>query len=102
MEDWEKEIRSEGCVCCGVKPVELHHLHTRKAHGGHAHIPENVLPVCRRHHREFHDRGISRVVADYGLADRLIKMGFEYLDYSSQWFLPKITRKYGTRYYESI
>lgn len=57
------EIRKQPCCVCGKRPSEPSHIRTRGA-GGHDE-PDNVVPKCRRHHREWHDMGATKFIARY-------------------------------------
>lgn len=45
------------CHICGTLPVEVHHWKTRGAGGGDE--LANLVSLCPKHHREFHDKGIG-------------------------------------------
>ena len=59
--DW---IRGQPCLVpkCGL-PGEPCHVRTKRNHGD----PENVVPLCRWHHREQHERGVKDFSYRYGL-----------------------------------
>lgn len=47
------------CVVCGDLNIELHHVRS-KGSGG----PDeswNLMPLCRTHHREIHDRTLKQM-----------------------------------------
>lgn len=94
MEEWEKWLRSEPCHICGLRPVEIHHVMTRKRWGQHAHFMDNCFPVCRTHHREWHDTGVSTFIANHMLSNEMIKRGFEYNEISRSWYHPKLTKNF--------
>lgn len=48
------------CLCCGDRPVDPHHVTTRKNGGGD--VAVNIMPLCREHHREIHAIGIASMV----------------------------------------
>ena len=56
-EDYLQHLRESGCCICGEPGPDPHHIQTRgtgiKAHDFLA------IPLCRKHHREFHDKGAS-------------------------------------------
>ena len=47
-------MQAQPCLVCGAVPSEAHHVKTRAAGGG----PDDVVPLCTAHHREFHDIGV--------------------------------------------
>lgn len=53
------------CVVCGKRGVDLHHIKTRKAGGTDCSF--NMIPLCRKHHRECHDIGMKIFSARYQL-----------------------------------
>ncbi len=48
-----KHLRQQSCAVCGVLEVEPHHAKTRGAGGSDL----DAVPLCRHHHREFHQIG---------------------------------------------
>lgn len=46
-------IRQLNCLVCGWLPSEPHHVKSRGAGGDSTHL----VPLCTRHHREFHTIG---------------------------------------------
>lgn len=49
-----------GCI---ERPSDPHHVTTVKAGGGDT--ATNVMPLCRRHHTEYHQIGPGRMCAKY-------------------------------------
>ena len=54
------------CHICGTFPVEVHHWKSRGSGGGDG--LENLVSLCPRHHREFHDKGVLTFWKKYGTA----------------------------------
>lgn len=70
-----KEIRSNPCLVCGQQ-AETAHIKSRGAGGSD--IPENLLPLCRRHHSEQHQIGFVRFSRKYSrVAWKLLELGWE-------------------------
>ena len=57
-------VRKQRCCACGAWPSDPHHVTTKGAGGGDT--GDNVMPLCRRHHTEWHQRGPSLVCSKYG------------------------------------
>ena len=57
------EIRSKGCIVCGKSPNDVHHIKSRGS-GGHDYA-ENLAPVCRMHHIEWHQLGNKKMAEKY-------------------------------------
>lgn len=69
------------CVVCHSLGVDLHHLKTRKAGGGDE--PENIMPLCRKHHTEVHTVGLLKFadMVGYGSVRKwLVKNGWEIIE----------------------
>jgi len=56
------QIAAMPCVECG-RMAEPHHITSRGAGGGD--IIENLIPLCRFHHSEWHQIGSCRMVDKY-------------------------------------
>lgn len=56
-------FRTFPCLACGTQPSEAHHITTRGAGGGD--VPENLMPLCTYHHREWHDQGPGYMINGY-------------------------------------
>jgi len=75
-------LRARPCIVCGAGPVELHHTRngglSRKADAA------TLVPLCARHHREYHDTGIvrARVWMPFILSH-------EWITYTKHWFRKK-------------
>lgn len=57
------EVTRQPCLACGRTPSDPHHVTTRKAGGEDT--PENVMPLCRAHHTEWHASGPGRMTEKY-------------------------------------
>ena len=56
------------CTACGLEGdgyVCYHHLHTQKAHSEQSVESWNLIPVCLKHHNEFHNRGAIHMSEKY-------------------------------------
>lgn len=56
-------VRTLPCMACGITPSQAHHVTTVGAGGGD--IPENLMPLCAKHHSEWHTAGPSVMVKKY-------------------------------------
>lgn len=56
-------VRSLPCMACGTKPSDAHHITTRGAGGDD--VPENLMPLCSHHHREWHQMGPNFMIKTY-------------------------------------
>ena len=68
-------VRGLPCLVCRARPVDPAHVRSRGA-GGHAWIGDpdnpatargNLVPLCRKHHREQHDTGLRSFETKHGL-----------------------------------
>lgn len=66
-------------MVCFEKPVDVHHMKTTKS-GGSDNL-DNLMPLCRKHHVEFHTMGIRTWWGKYGDGLQEIRMS---------WGLPSI------------
>ena len=58
-----ERVRNTPCIQCGQWPSDPHHITTRKAGGGdHG---DNVMPLCRKHHVEWHFIGVLTMTNKY-------------------------------------
>lgn len=58
-ENLVNEVREQPCVACKKPPrSEAHHITTRGAGGGDT--GENLMPLCKNCHYEWHYSGISK------------------------------------------
>jgi 5-methylcytosine-specific restriction endonuclease McrA len=58
----------EPCVVCGLSGegmVTAHHIYTRKAYSMFAEYTWNKIPVCQKHHNEFHNYGNQDMARRY-------------------------------------
>jgi len=53
--DLLESIKQMCCLCCGTPGVDAHHV-TSIGAGGHD-TPENLQPLCRKHHAQYHAKG---------------------------------------------
>ena len=56
-------IREMPCLICSKSPVDAHHMTSRGAGGGDT--KDNLVPLCRKHHQEYHQIGISKFAWKY-------------------------------------
>lgn len=53
------QYRGKPCEVCGSRYQTVgHHLLHRSTHPHHILTPENIMVVCRKHHREIHEGGV--------------------------------------------
>lgn len=57
------EIKEEPCLICSKTPVDAHHLTSVGAGGDDT--EDNLAPLCRKHHSEFHQYGLSKFCWKY-------------------------------------
>ena len=57
-----RTVASRSCLVCGRSPCDPHHHPVRVSHGGKDSL-DNMVPLCREHHRAFHD-GEHQIIAD--------------------------------------
>jgi hypothetical protein len=60
-DDYQAFVRRLGCLICG-QPAEPHHVLNRRGYGD----ARNLVPLCRLHHREGHDKGWRTWERRYG------------------------------------
>lgn len=51
------------CLICHKPNPDPHHVTSRGAGGGDE--PENIMPLCREHHAEFHKAGVLTFIKRY-------------------------------------
>lgn len=70
------EVRAKPCCICGRWPSDPSHVKSRGSGGPDT--PWNVVPMCREHHREWHQIGPSKFLRKYPPFEFLLKyMGWE-------------------------
>lgn len=82
-------ISKDPCICCGhdlENEVCYHHLYSRKAYPEHSEKPWNMIPVCLKHHNEFHDKNIPFMAVKYKNVMNWIV--------EREWYFCKITNKW--------
>ena len=68
---------------------EAHHLKTRGAFGHD--VPHNVISVCRRHHIEIHQIGITATAEKYPVFKSWLKeAGWLFDSYNKKWSHPNL------------
>ncbi len=79
-----ERVRERPCIICGVDgPSDPSHIRSRGAGG--ADFEFNVVPMCRDHHREWHDKGWYDFLGKYiGFADWLLDNGWDIDVYNRQ------------------
>lgn len=76
------QVARQPCAACGIRPQsnsanDPHHVTSVKSGGGD--VESNVMPLCRRHHSEWHQIGPGRMIDRYfGIEQWLIR--FERFD----------------------
>ena len=60
----ELTVKGMNCDVCGRGPVDVHHFRSRGAGGRDSF--DNLSPLCRRHHTEFHTIGAKTFYEKYG------------------------------------
>lgn len=72
-------VKTLPCIACGVMADDAHHVKTLKSGGGD--VPENLMPLCRLHHRLIHDQGLYLVSQTYPTVEKWLKLaGWELYD----------------------
>lgn len=56
-------VRNQRCSACGSWPSDAHHVTTKGAGGGDT--GDNVMPLCRTHHTEWHQSGPGKMISKY-------------------------------------
>ena len=70
-----EKFRELPCIVCGNTPSEGDHI---KNYAGNPDrdVEFNIWPLCRAHHRNKHDMGLTKFVEQYRLWDALKERGF--------------------------
>lgn len=55
--------KNSRCVVCGDRYPDPHHVKSKKSGGDD--VRENLMPLCRLHHRECHDKGLTKFSSKY-------------------------------------
>ena len=72
-------LEGEGMVC-------FHHLFTKRVYPEFAECIWNLIPVCKRHHNEFHDNGTTHMAEKYLPVHLwLLKNDWFFDDYVEKW-----------------
>lgn len=82
----------EPCIVCGMnysKMVCYHHIYTRKARPEFENEDWNKIPVCQKHHNEFHSKGTHYMSQKYDSVAKWLKM----YDWNYDSFLLKWTHE---------
>lgn len=56
-------VKRQKCLCCGVSPVDAHHIKSVRS-GGHD-IDSNLMPLCRAAHTKIHSKGLNYMAMAY-------------------------------------
>jgi hypothetical protein len=56
-------VKTLPCIACGERGGDAHHVTTVGAGGND--LPDNLIPLDRKHHSEWHSIGPSRMVEKY-------------------------------------
>ena len=64
-EDFLNYIRDQPCAVCMETPSDPHHLDSGVM--GSKGDDWTAVPLCRQHHREYHDHGERHMRAEYGV-----------------------------------
>lgn len=59
-----ESYRLKSCLVCQTVPSDPHHIKSRGSGGDDS--PENICPLCRKHHSEIHQIGLNRMLEKYG------------------------------------
>jgi len=65
MSNLLEQIRQMNCLACGCSPCDAHHISTRGSLGKAADREDNIIPLCRRCHQEWHFGGPGKFVIKY-------------------------------------
>lgn len=83
------EVKTKTCIVCGRWPTDP--AHVRSVGAGGDDTKSGVIPLCREHHRESHDKGWVRCCDKYdSLKNHLDSLGWHVVDYFG---LRKLSRK---------
>ena len=75
--DYENRIRKLPCFVCDQTPVDCHHMYNARRN---AYLS---TPLCRKHHREYHDVGWKEFETRYNvdLDHLIIRLLCEYVEH---------------------
>lgn len=80
---------NRACVACDFWAkgmVCYHHLRTRKARPDLKDKEWNMIPVCQKHHNEFHNKGIDYMARNYlTVLHWLRRNGWSYNVFREKW-----------------
>lgn len=76
----EDFLRQQPCLACQEnKIIEIHHVKTRGSGGGDD--PWNVIPLCQKCHKEWHDNGRITFVKKYSHVLKYLQtLGWQFID----------------------
>jgi len=84
------------CVIC-KKEGEGHHILTRKAYPGLIDAKFNIIPLCRAHHSEWHNKAATYMADTYYQAKIwLVFNGWHYCQTKKTWVPPSYSKREGT------
>lgn len=83
--EFQAEIRKLPCLACGASPPsECHHVKHRGSGGGDDFW--NLMPLCFRHHSEWHQIGMEKMIDKYPtIKEFLTKLGWEWGETLGKW-----------------
>ena len=58
-----EKVRNMRCTVCQTWPSDAHHITSRGA-GGHD-TGDNLMPLCQKHHTEWHQIGVGKMIMKY-------------------------------------
>lgn len=71
------------CIVCGLNKsgmVTFHHIYTQKAYPEYKCSTWNLLPVCKQHHNEIHNKGTNSFCEKYPqVKEWMIENGWVYI-----------------------
>ena len=56
-------VKATPCSVCGIRPSHAHHLRSKGAGGTF----KDLVPLCEKHHYEFHNTGTRTVQTKYDI-----------------------------------
>ena len=94
----KKRVRTipcqQPCTVCG-RDAEYHHVWSYKAGGST--VAKNLMPLCREHHREVHDKGLTTSAKKYvSIKLWLIENEWEFNDFLKRWINPQLRQQRDT------
>jgi hypothetical protein len=73
------EIKALSCQVCGKMPVDPCHI--RSVGAGGVDVEWNLLPMCRKHHSEQHNKGWIPMLAKYPMLELHLRcLGWQIVD----------------------